>query len=270
MSRTHLSVGAALLILGCCGGILPAVADHGSFSVKLGASDFHYQERGRSGETLNTESGLLFGGGLKWDMYLDGVNAYFFAESSGNDVDYDGFTQARERLFTTTDNSFTTWGAGASFYLIDQLSIGTQLSRISRDRHILPTVRTTELRETYRWSELRVFGGYEFSQTGNWRHGIRIGLTDVFDGELVIDLSRQGFGKPDLNLEADIGYFFEFNSRFTLDDDTELGLLAAWNDIDFKESGVKRVEGITSTILIREPASRYRSISVGLALTRRF
>lgn len=162
---------------------------------------FDYEEFDQSGASFNKETGNIPGLSITASKKLSNfINTVSFEVYDGR-VDYDGQTQSGAPHMTSTDETLH-----RIFYKLnwspenDNNSIYGKVSWQQWDRNILPANNVSGLFEQYEWRafEVGLLATLSENNTDKWQFEFGVSKTD--SGTIEIDLIKQGFGQPKLNL----------------------------------------------------------------------
>lgn len=224
---------------------------------------FDYQEYLLSGEKFNKETGIIqgFSTGYSYITHNFGFNltvGYY----KGN-IDYYGQTQAGVPLNTTTDTSFTDISAELSWYpASNDLGFYTKLQWFEWQRNILPSRQSLELREVYQWQSFEA--GFVNTLLKYKKHRIefKFGLNHSKKGQLKIDLSKVGYGKPHLALGEGSGTSTSLTYHFDISNNKRLSIGLSHRQWKFSQSESKTISGNANHLNIREPRSESQRTNV--------
>ena len=231
--------------------------------------DFDYKEY-ENGERLNHEHGTLYGlaGGVQagWNaLSIEGELSGF-----GNDVRYDGQTQAGTPVKTHTDEQILDALARAGWRFRRQERLQYQLfgglGYRYWDRDIRSTPTASGVRETYTWwyALLGGRGLYHSNQRTTWLAEAR--LTRPLDPEIEVDF-RGGPDDARLDLGSEPGVRLSLAWRHEMASGWRLGIMpfyTAW-DIGRSEDRPLKQNGVVVGRVF-EPRSETRTYGIQASL----
>ena len=172
-------------------------------------------------------------------------------------------------LNTTTDETFTDYGAEFFWYPVsDYLGVYAKFQWFEWQRRILPSSQSLELYEVYQWQNIEAGFISTLLQYKKHKLEFKFGLSNSKNGQLKIDLSKVGYGKPNLDLGDGSGISTSLTYHFDLSSKNRLSIGLAHKQWKFSESNNKSISSDTGIITIREPRSE--STRTGIFLSYRF
>lgn len=160
-----------------------------SFGVSPSLDYVFYREFSETGDTLNTETGLL--PGLQLSLNTDISNkfsVYTHVYYGASTIQYDGQLQNGQPYKTDSKMKKThfQFGLNTSF---DQHAVGVFLSRDKWNRHILSRNNVAQLSEYYAWDSLGLKHCFDADD-----QKIETKIAHLFNAGLDVDLTEQGYG----------------------------------------------------------------------------
>lgn len=248
--KKHSIVFASCLFL-----TVPAVAQT-IIDVSAKLLHFDYEEFDLNGDSFNTETGYIPGISLSLASTHQQLTSSIGFESYDGQVDYDGQTQSGIPHTTDTDESLLRllyrldWSPQESSY-----SIYGKIAWQQWDRDILPANNVSGLFEQYRWwaYEAGLSSTVAVNDKNTWRFEFGILKTD--NGTIEIDLLRQGFGRPELNLGDGSGTRAEIIYQYALSDRDRFNIGLQYQRWKFGKSNSAFISDGSITYEIYEPRS---------------
>jgi len=228
---------------------------------------FNYEEFDQSGDTFNEEEGLIPGLALTASKTLgDFTNSISF-EGYGGTVDYDGMTQSGIPLETETNETIY-----RLFYRLDwspkeydnTISIYGKVAWQQWDREILPSTISSRLFEQYEWWTLEIGFTIPIYKNKNNFWSFELGVLKTTNGTIEIDLSRQGFGKPELKLGSGSGVNTSLLYQYAINERSELGFSLQYQHWEFGRSNTRSISNGIIVIDFTEPESETAHTSLSI------
>lgn len=232
----------------------------GDLSVSAGAvlGHFDYKESSSSGESLNTERGIVPGIQANLALSLDNeMQVELSGTRFSGDVRYSGQTQTGAPLRTHSDFALTMADLTTRFrpFVVHNLLITPMIRAGFREwqRDILPTDKTLQLSEVYQWLEIGAGGSVCQNLKWKWLDtwcGQGWALY-AFEGSVKVDLTEINAGQPLLRLGSMPGALAALSAGVG---NTELGVFSHfWQ---FGRSNPETIYRPFGRLTIEEPASR--------------
>lgn len=232
-------------------------------SIKL--LNFNYEEFDPSGASFNKETGNIPGFSIAASNKLDNfINTVSFEAYDGR-VDYDGQTQSGAPHKTNTEETLN-----RLFYKLNwspesnSSSVYGKIAWQQWDRNILPANNISGLFEQYQWwaFEIGLLATLFENNTNKWQ--FELGISKIDNGTIEIDLSKQGYGQPTLELGDGQGLAAALIYQHILTDNNKIGLSLQHQHWTFGRSNTQSISNGSTTIDITEPrsVSRHSILSV--------
>lgn len=223
--------------------------------------DFDYEEFDDSGDSFNKENGIIPGISI---IAITTNSLSKFSHSIGYEVydgqvDYDGMTQSKTLLTTDTDETLY-----RLFYELNwspenhEHSVYGKVTWQQWDRDIQPVGIVSGLFEQYRWwtLELGFIASLYKDNLHTWL--FKSGASRISNGTIEIDLSRQGFGQPELKLGNGSGITTALMYQYTVTERSKIGFSLQYQHWTFGKSN--SIDISNGFILIRD-VNEPRSVS---------
>lgn len=247
-----------------------AYADN-RFSVAPGLMYFDYEERGDDGSFLDGETGPVFGATVTLERNINYKDtAVLYGGIYTGTVDYDGHTQSGIPIQTDTKANFYTLGAAAQVPVEGQgntlsVIIGYRLKRWERDIQSVGFV--SGLYEIYQWQEFNLGAQYTLKQPDNTDWRFFAGLFRTQNANIKIDLSPQGYGKPELSLGTDTGLELSIQWMKVRPNNRDLAVKLSYKAWEFGRSPNELSSGPSGTVIVHEPKSETSTIMLELVIS---
>ncbi len=253
MHNTKIKTGILLSLL--C--VLPTQADT-TINVAASLLNFDYEEFDESGNSFNTEKGIIPGTFIyisssgKSSRLTNSVGVELY----GGQVNYDGQTQSGIPL--TTDTNETIYRL---FYKLDWSPENYGVSTYGKatwqqwGRDILSNRLTSGLFERYQWWAFELGFSLPLHKDNKNTWLFEFGITRTSNGTIQIDLDRQGFGRPKLDLGNGSGFTAALHYQFTMSAQSEIGFELRHQRWTFGRSNTKRISNGSILLDITEPRS---------------
>ncbi len=236
---------------------LPLQADT-TIKQSINLLNFNYEEFDESGNSYNTEKGVI--PGISISILLSGDTSNY-THSAGFEaynglVDYEGETQAGLPHTTDTDEAIY-----RLFYKLNWLPKSYNTSLYGKitwqqwDRDILPTRTVFGLFEQYQWWAYELGFSVPLYEDDLHTWLFDLGATRTNNGTIVIDLSRHGFGKPELNLSNGSGFSAALHYKYTISARSGIEFNLQHQRWTFGRSNTKTISNGRILINITEPRS---------------
>lgn len=220
------------------------------------ALHFNYEEFDQSGKSFNEEDGVIPGLSLVISGTTNQFTNSIGFEAYDGRVDYDGMTQSGIPLTSKTDETLY-----RLFYRLDWSPENHAVTLYGKtawqqwDRDIQSTGITSSLFERYQWWTLEAGAVVPLftDDIDSWQ--FEFGILNTTGGTIEIDLSRQGFGKPVLNLGSGSGLTTTILYQRKLTGRSELGLNLQYQHWKFGRSNTETISNNVININITEPRS---------------
>jgi len=245
-----------------------------SFALAGQIQYFDFREFDNQGQELLQESGYLPGlsTGL---LYRAGrVKLTTRADILDGRVDYQGQTQIGNPLETRTEEYLLS--LEQSFMYQDRTDVpglagtgvGVFVGHTAWQRDIQPTAITRGLSERYQWWRAGITLDCPLpllqSSVSNSPVRLSVSAFRTFSADVAVDLTKLGYGKPDLALGAKNGVKVALAYTPDLSDKWPLRLELDYQRWGFGRSDTKRLSNGAQTISILEPRSETEAVSVRL------
>ena len=233
----------------------PLLADT-AIDASLKLLHFDYEEFDESGASFNSETGYIPGVALSFSSTQQQVTSLISIESYDGRVDYDGQTQSGIPHETDTDETLL-----RLFYRLDwspenkDNSFYGKIAWQQWDRDILTAGYVSGLFEQYQWwsYEVGISTIFPVDDSSQWQ--LEFGTSKIDNGSIEIDLSRQGFGRPELNLGDSYGMTAAALYQHTLTDRNTISLGLQYQRWKFGKSNTEYISNGFEGYEIYEPRS---------------
>ena len=217
---------------------------------------FDYEEFDQSGATFNRETGFIPGLSLSISKTKGELTSLISVESYDGQVNYDGQTQSGTPHVTNTDETLH-----RVFYKLNwspennNSSIYGKVAWQQWDRNILPANNVSGLLEQYRWWAFEVGFLASLYDVDSNKLLLELGISKISNGTIEIDLSQQGFGKPELELGNGSGVSTTLIYQYKITQRSKTGLSLQYQHWTFGRSNTESISNRLTTIDITEPRS---------------
>ncbi len=262
MHNAKIKIGILLSLLY----VLPIQADT-TINAAASLLNFDYEEFDESGNSFNTEKGIIPGAFI----YISSTGKSSRLTNSagvelyGGQVNYDGETQSGIPL--TTDTNETIYRL---FYKLNGSLENYGVSAYGKvtwqqwDRDILSNRLTSGLFERYQWWAFELGFSLPLHKDNKSTWLFELGATRTSNGTIQIDLDRQGFGRPELDLDNGSGFTTALRYQFTMSARSEIGFELRHQLWTFGRSNTKTISNGSILLDITEPrsVSKHSSASI--------
>jgi hypothetical protein len=259
---TLMKSSSRYVLLLACLMIMPSPAISRQLSLEADLRYFDYEEFGINSQSLNHETGLIPGFRISGGMSGFGLDHTLEFDAWAGVADYNGRTQSGQSHTTQTDETIY-----RLLYRVDwhpnnnEESLYAKIYWQNWDRDIQPANGVSGLFERYRWwtteAGLRAIPW----QQQNRSLAFELGVLQTRSGDILIDLSDSGYGKPSLDLGNGLGTTFSLNYAVEHIDNTRLEFTVRYDRWKFGRSDTKAVSGAAGTVIITEPQSESNNLS---------
>lgn len=223
---------------------------------------FNYEEFSVDGSSFNKETGYLPGISISASQKTKPSSTFnnkIELEIFDGQVDYDGQTQLGIPL--TTDTNETVYKLHYTITYSPANKIGSVYSKLSWqswERDILPTNITSGLFERYQWWAVELGFSNEIYRDSINSTYFSLGISNIFNGDIVVDLTNLGFNKPRLKLGDSSGVSASLSHQYKISKNESLGLSLNIQRFRFGRSNTKTISNNFIAFNITEP----RSVSI--------
>lgn len=240
-------------------------------SLSVGTRYFNYEEFSTSGNSLNKETGFIPGLNIKTQISINRYRHQFEMEAWHGDVDYDGQLQSGQPHNTQTEQQILMLQYNLA-YQDDNASplvyVGASWQRWDRDIQPANTIRG--LFERYQWWQLHAGFKSIFYQDNNQKISFDFNVFRTNAGSIEIDLSADGFGKPELQLGNGNGIKLNTAWLWPQSKTTTLGLVVNFTHWKFGRGNTLTVSNGSTVITVTEPRSESNHSDIRFVYTVSF
>lgn len=263
-------INLCICLILCCALAHPL---HAGTTIKASASllDFNYEEFDQSGQSLNKETGIIPGLSITASKALAAFTNTISAKAYDGQVDYNGQTQSGVPHTTNTNETLYRLFYKLNWHPTDYgISIYGKVAWQQWNRDILPANNISGLFEQYQWWSYELGLAATLLESDSDKLILELGASRTSNGSIEIDLSPQGFGKPELKLSNGSGFSTALKYQHTLSNKNKISLSLQHQRWEFGRSNTKTVSDGFTTINITEPRSDSRHTILSISYIHYF
>ena len=217
---------------------------------------FNYEEFDTSGQTLNTEIGVIPGVSLTLSNAQKRLTNSIGIEIYNGQVTYDGHTQLGAPHITKTDETQYALSYGLNWSVNKNTS--TVFSKIfwqNWNRDILPSNGVSGLFERYQWWRFEIGAHTSIYKKNDQDLSIEFAVLKTNNGRIEVDLSNFGYGVPELKLGDSHGINMALQYRIDLKQNENIQFSVRYTRWEFGRSNSETLSNGITQITIVEPQS---------------
>ena len=239
-----------------------------SIQLSPGIIHFDYTEFSTLGNTLNNEQGWLPGVALSLSARHDsGWGIKGTVTGYQGVVDYDGQTQQGDSHVTRTDTRFTRAGLELSRATLPTLELVAGYTSHEWIRDIRDNGDVFGLLEEYSWDEYALGARLNLYSTSSNRLDIEASYLTIRNSTIFVDLTRADYGSTTLDIGDGSGGRIAGRLTRRAGSNIRTGFTLVYEVWDFARSNTRATQGGSTSLLVTEPRSETRNLSLSADIT---
>lgn len=244
----------------------PSVFANNFLDISVLNSKFNYQEYSTNDTKLNTETGFLPGVLARYGYTYENLGINLMIEYHNGNANYQGISQTGAALHSTTDEQLIDLGVEPLWYPFSPgLGVYTKFQWIEWQRHIQPTNQTISLHETYQWQNIEAGIISPILENGKQSLELKLGVSHSNNGQVAVNLTSLGYGKPIVDLGDGTGFSITLNYNLELKNANKIILGLVHKQWAFSRGIGQSISNNNSAITITEPKSDTKITSIFLS-----